>query len=132
MIIYNLFFDYIVQVLNDTILLKEVIVLNVTERIKSLLDERGWTIYKLSQMSGVSHSTITNIFERNTAPTIPTLEAICRGFNISLAQFFHCGEENSILSCDEKELLLKWNSLNDRQRKAFVTLMDSILGEDKP
>lgn len=34
---------------------------------------------------GVPHSTITSIFERNTSPTIPTLEAIRKGFHIPLA-----------------------------------------------
>ena len=36
------------------------------DRILSLCKKRGITIYQLSQMSGVSHSTLDNIVNRNT------------------------------------------------------------------
>lgn len=106
------------------------ILLDVSERILALLKERNWSIYKLSQMSGVAHSTITNIFERNTAPTIPTLEAICKGFNLSIAQFFLGDEESVLLTPDESELLKQWNSLKPRQREAFRNLLDSFLYDE--
>ncbi len=35
-------------------------------RLKQLLQERGWTEYKLSQECGLAQSTIGNIFRRNT------------------------------------------------------------------
>ncbi|MBR5870513.1 MAG: helix-turn-helix transcriptional regulator, partial [Clostridia bacterium] len=62
------------------------------EKIRSLLEQNGWSEYKLAQNSGLSNSTIINIFRRNTVPSIPTLEAICRGFGITLSQFFAEGE----------------------------------------
>lgn len=44
------------------------------QRILSLCDKRRITIYQLSKMSGVSHSTIDNIVNRNTFnPRIKTL-----------------------------------------------------------
>ena len=48
-------------------------------RLRQLLTERGWTEYRLAKESGLSDSTIKNIYKRNTQPTIETLEAICRG-----------------------------------------------------
>lgn len=101
--------------------------MNVAERIKALLDERQWSVYKLSQMSGVPHSIITSIFERNTSPTIPTLEAICKGFHIPLAQFFLLEEETCLVTPEERAVLKRWHSLSGAQREAFLVLLDSIV-----
>ena len=44
------------------------------------MDERGWTEYRLAKESGLAQSTITNMFNRNNAPTFSTLEAICGAY----------------------------------------------------
>ena len=61
-------------------------------RIKELLKQRGWTAYKLSKQSGVAESTVNNILKRNTVPSVTTLEYICGGFGMTMAQFFAEGE----------------------------------------
>mgnify|MGYP002383622769 CR=1 FL=1 len=61
--------------------------MDIQKRIKDLMEERGWTDYRLAMESGLSHSTVSNMFKRNNAPTIPTLEAICKAFGITLSQF---------------------------------------------
>ena len=66
--------------------------MDVHERLMELLDERGWSEYRLARESGLSDSTIHNIYKRNTSPSIPTLETICKGFGITLSQFFAEGE----------------------------------------
>ena len=62
--------------------------MDAQRRIKQLMEERSWTDYRLAKESGLSHSTVTNMFNRNNAPTLPTLEAVCEAFGITLAQFF--------------------------------------------
>ena len=57
-------------------------------RLRQLLEERGWTEYRLAKKCGLSQSTLANIFKRNTMPSVATLEAVCRGFGITLSQFF--------------------------------------------
>ena len=54
------------------------------ERLRRLLAERGWTEYRLAKKCGLNQSTITNIYRRNTVPSIATLETICKGFGITL------------------------------------------------
>ncbi len=51
--------------------------MDAQKRIKQLMEERGWTDYRLAKESSLSHSTITNMFNRNNTPTLPTLEAVC-------------------------------------------------------
>ena len=47
-------------------------------RIRQLMEERQWSEYRLAIASGLSQSTIANIFNRNTTPSISTLESICK------------------------------------------------------
>ena len=52
--------------------------MDVQGRIRALMEERKWTDYRLAKEANLSHSTVTNMFNRNNAPTLPTLEAVCR------------------------------------------------------
>ncbi|GHU52473.1 DNA-binding protein [Clostridia bacterium] len=80
--------------------------MNTNERIRQLMDERNWTEYRLAKESKLSQSTIANLFKRNTVPSVTTLDAICGGFGITLAQFF--SEGNIVeLSDEQKEVFDK-------------------------
>ena len=92
---------------------------NTIERIRELLTERGWSEYRLVKESGLSQSTISNIFHRNSIPSIPTLEAICRAFGITLSEFFAEGE-SVFLSPDQMELLKYWSALSGEQKNLMI------------
>ena len=62
--------------------------MDTLQRLHQLLDERGWSEYRLAKNCGLSNSTIANSYHRNTGPSITTLEAICSVFGISLSKFF--------------------------------------------
>ena len=87
------------------------------ERLRQLLNERGWSEYKLAKRCGLSESTVANIFRRNTVPSIATLETICSGFGITMSQFF--AEGDMIESTPElKELFENWVNLTPELKKA--------------
>jgi Predicted transcriptional regulators len=96
--------------------------MDVHQRLRQLLTERGWTEYKLSKSCGLSESTLSNIFRRNTMPSITTLEAICSGFGITLSQFFADGDMVE-LTPDLKELFLKWVNLTPEQKAAVYSMI---------
>ena len=96
-------------------------------RIQQLMDARGWTRYRLAKEAGLSHSTITNMFNKNNAPTIPTLELICATLGITMSQFFLDDEEAIDVTEQQKELLGKWNALRTEQREALLHLMDTMV-----
>ena len=89
---------------------------DVQKRIRELMNERGWTDYRLAKEANLSHSTVTNMFNRNNAPTLPTLEAVCNGFGITLVQFFSDRTEASALTSEQQELFSKWSTLTERQK----------------
>ena len=99
--------------------------MDTNERIRQLMSERQWTEYRLAKESGLSQSTIANLFKRNTVPSIPTLEAICLGFGITLAQFF-C-EGNMVELSDEQQVLFeKWISLGSEQKRVLLDLIKNM------
>lgn len=99
--------------------------MNINERLQKILDERGWTYYKLSKNSGLSESTVTNIFKRNTIPSIPTLELICKGFGITLSQFFTEGDMVE-LTPDLKRIFDGWSDLTPKQKQAVLQIIDAM------
>lgn len=94
-------------------------------RLRQLMAERGWTVYRLAKESGLSESTLANIFKRNTVPSIATLEAVCSAFGISLAQFF---AENDMveLTPELKELFDHWVSLSPEQKQAALQMIRAM------
>ncbi len=96
--------------------------MDANERLRELLDKSGWTEYRLSKNSGLSQSTLANIFKRNTIPSIKTIEAICNGFGITLAQFFSDGEMVE-LTPELKELFERWIILEPDQKDALLVML---------
>ena len=92
------------------------------QKLHQLPEECGWSEYRLSKECGLSESTIANIFRRNTLPSISTLEAICKGFGITLSQFF--SENNMIeITPETKELFDSWFSLTAKQKQAVMQMI---------
>jgi Predicted transcriptional regulators len=74
---------------------------DVLEKITSLREERGWTTYRLSKLSGIPQSTISTWYRKNLMPPIDKLEIICQTFGITLAEFFN--DTDVLVSMTEEE-----------------------------
>ena len=90
--------------------------MDVQKRIRDLMKLRGWTDYRLAKEANLSRSTVTNMFNRNNASTLPTLEAVCRAFGITPAQ----------LTDEQRTLFARWSSLTERQKRLLLGLMEII------
>ena len=95
------------------------------ERLRQLLNERGWSEYKLAKRCGLSESTVANIFRRNTVPSIATLETICSGFGLTMSQFFAEGDMVEITP-ELKELFDNWVNLTPEQKKAANQMLKAM------
>ncbi|MBR0157438.1 MAG: helix-turn-helix transcriptional regulator [Clostridia bacterium] len=102
--------------------------MDTIERIKRLLNERGWTPYRLAKEAGLPDATIGNIFRRNTMPTLPTLEAVCNAFGITLSQFFAEGDMVE-MSPELKELFDNWVNLTATQKDAVIKMLKAMQNE---
>ena len=99
--------------------------MDVKERLQTLMEERGWTMYRLAKEAGISWSTVRNIFKRNTEPSLSTLEVIYRGLGMSLAQFFDT--DNSLgLTYEQQEVLSDWNLLDPQSKDAMSKILKAL------
>ena len=99
------------------------------QRLRQLMKERSWSVYRLAQNCGLSQSTLANIFKRNTVPSISTLETICKGFGITLSQFF-AEHEMVELSPELKDLFDGWLTLTPEQKEAVTRLVHTMNKDD--
>ena len=97
--------------------------MDVLKRINQLRLERGWSIYRLSVKSGISQSTLTNMFNRETLPSITTLSLICDAFGISMAEFFSEPARVPLDAPDEAEFLRLYKSMPDTMKVSICDIM---------
>ena len=60
----------------------------VKTRILAFCEDRNITLNKLGNLSGVTQSTISNIFGRNQSVKVSTIQKLCDGLDITIADFF--------------------------------------------
>lgn len=100
--------------------------MDAVKRIRELMESGNWTEYQLSKKSGLSHSTISNMFKRDTAPTLPTLEAVCKALGVTVVQLLSEEDDPSKLTPEQSELFSKWSTLSDEQKQLILNLMDNM------
>ena len=97
--------------------------MTVREKLLALLQTRGWSFYRLAKESGVAWSTIRNMFERGTDPTLSTLEALCTGLDVSLVELL---QDDSQTPDAPAELLEAWQKLSEKNQQLALELMHAL------
>ena len=103
--------------------------MDVLKRINELRIDRGWSVYRLAIEAELPQSTIINMFNRETLPSITTLESICRAFGITLSEFFDTETESK--SLDQKKFTKLYQSLSPATRQSIYQLMETLANENK-
>lgn len=98
----------------------------ISRRLEELCESRGYTKYRLAQLTGMSQTALGNILSQASMPTIPTLEKICDAFGISLAQFFAEGSDRPDLTSEQKEILDIWDGLGTKEREILISFVRSL------
>lgn len=97
---------------------------HVLLRIIELLNMRHWSKYRLAKESGIAYSSINNMFNRNTIPSIPTLFKICHGLEISMSDFFKYEEK---LLSNTIPLAKHIESLDTYRKELLITYINCLM-----
>lgn len=83
--------------------------MDTVKRAKELIDQSGMTLYQVTQMSGVSYSTITTAARRGTQLSVDTIERLCGAIGISLSDFFRETEDQQTMKTVGLKMLECWD-----------------------
>ncbi len=98
--------------------------INVTERIKELITLKGWSMYELSNQTGISTNAIYDWYKIGATPTLQNIVKICEAMEISLEEFF-CGGSYQYTE-EENKILQAWFTLSDLEKQTVLKLMDTF------
>ena len=97
----------------------------MTERIKELCVKKNMSQYELAKR--MTQSSISTLLNEGNVPKISTLEKICKGFGITLTQFFTLDDNYPDLSEEQKKVLNIWETLSVKEKIAIEKIVGSIL-----
>ncbi|MCI2067992.1 MAG: helix-turn-helix transcriptional regulator [Bacilli bacterium] len=101
--------------------------MDITEKIKVLMTERGWSVYQLSKESTLTASTLTNMFKRHSQPSIKTVKSVAEAFGISVSELLGEGpvdENGKVLSPIESQIISDYRKLDPEAKSLFFSLLD--------
>ncbi len=99
--------------------------MDILGKIIQLKNERNWSTYKLAEESGITQSTLANMFSRKTMPSIQTLSNICSAFGITLSEFFEESTPKD-MSVEDKRVINKYLCLNSKNKNIVKNLIDNL------
>ena len=95
---------------------------DILKKLDKLRKEKGLSIFKLTELAGLSENTIYNWYNKGSKPTIEALKAVCDVLNVSLSYFFSETISESI-SAQEEELLTLFRALIPDQKELCKKLL---------
>lgn len=118
----NFYLKYLHEDINSE---KDSLIMNtILKRIDTLCKEKGWSKYRLAELSGLTLSTMNAWYHNDYTPKVESLERMCNAFGITLSQFF--AEENEIytLTDNQRRIVQASLKLNNEQINAVIKLME--------
>lgn len=68
---------------------------------------------------------------KSYVPTVPTLQEICDGFGITLAQFFSDQDEAPLLTPEQRACLEQWDKLDETGKSMALAYMQGLKERQK-
>ena len=115
---------------------------DILQEITRLRTLRRWSEYQLAQASGITQSTISTWYSNGsgirhypvhhidlvfqTSDSIQSLNKVCKGFGITLSQFFAEGNDPISLTEEQRKLLDDWATLSPQKKQLVRELIKSL------
>ena len=96
------------------------------DKLKKLLEERGWSCYRLAKEARLSESTVRAAVSGESEPTLRTVEALCGGLGVPPSALLDDGGAADGLTEEERALLFRWNCLREGDRLLVEALIQSL------
>lgn len=98
--------------------------MNLANRLKTIRTNKGYSVYKLAQISEISSTYIHEIEKGKKQPTVEVISKLCNALNITLSDFFKEELKKKPINIDEVVKELK--NLTPSQLEAINNLIKAI------
>ncbi len=103
---------------------------DILKRIDDERIKRNWSEYALAKNSDITQSTISTWYRKKLQPSVASIEKICTGLGISLAEFFNDESSYVYLTPQQSEILNLWDALTPVQRESITNLLHAFQTEN--
>ncbi len=100
--------------------------MEVGKKLRGLREDKKMSMYRLTQLTGVSGHHIKGIEEGTRQPTIETLSRLAVALGSSLAELFNDNMECTYLSHNERLLIENFRRLSDEKADALLKMSDVL------
>lgn len=99
--------------------------MDIGKRIRELRTEKGFSMYRITQLTGISGHHIKGIEDGTRQPTIETLQKLLAPLGVSMAELFNDGEA-FYLTDKEKKLMENFRALDEEKADALLLLSNAL------
>ena len=106
---------------------------HIVQEVLNNMKDRNWTVYRLSEETGISAQTIHNWFAKGPQKSVPSLRNLleaCNAFGIPITKLF---AENDLVEMtpELKGLYDGWCLLSKTERDSVKTIIDTYNASKK-
>lgn len=94
--------------------------MDIGKKIKDIRTSKGLSMYRITQITGISGHHIKGIEDGTRQPTIETLQKLLVPLGITLAELFSTDSSSTYLSDKERTLIENFRSLNIEKAEALL------------
>ena len=94
--------------------------MDIGKKIKDIRTSKGLSMYRITQITGISGHHIKGIEDGTRQPTIETLQKLLIPLGITLAELFSADSSSTYLSDKERTLIENFRSLNMEKADALL------------
>ena len=101
--------------------------MDISERLKSIRVAKNMSVYKLSQLSGVSETHIRDLERGDRNPSIDTLCRLVEPMGVPVSELFTESNNMTVLSDDEKALLDCYRMLSKDKAESLLIFLKTLV-----
>ena len=100
--------------------------MDISKRLKEVRKTKNISVYKLSQLSGVSETHIRDLERGDKNPSLDTLFRMVTSLGISLSELLNETDDVSYLNKKEKILIECFRNLSEDKADALIAFLKTL------
>ena len=100
--------------------------MDISKRLKTIRQSKDMSVYKLSQLSGVSETHIRDLERGDRNPSFDTLNRLAKPMGMSLSELVNESDDIAFLNTEEKELVECYRLLSKDRAEALLTFLKTL------